>query len=137
TASPAYKLAVTSGVNGSQAKFGGAGYLSSFDNQTSLSSNADLSTTASTARIDLNPQAGFLYLWSNTGLTSGSTFTPTNRMIIDSSGNVGIGSQITGTAQPNPLYVSVSTAANGGEIIHAETASGNIYQTLKSGTASF
>jgi hypothetical protein len=40
---------------------------------------------------NLHLNSGGITFWGSTGLTSGNTFTPTVRMLIDSSGNVGIG----------------------------------------------
>ncbi len=98
TTAPGYKLVVNSGANGTQAQFGVPGFIDTYGDQTSLSSRADLTSggswtarSTSAAGLDLNPTAGQMIFWTNTGLTSGNTFSPGNKMSINPNGGVSIG----------------------------------------------
>lgn len=56
------------------------------------SGGAITSWTADTTNAQImRSEGGAFYFYGDTGLTAGNTFTPTARMIIDNSGNVGIG----------------------------------------------
>jgi len=82
------------------------GYLgSTVASQFLLSGGAHYNTTnawtaVATEAADINTYYGNIYFHSNTGLTNGNTFTPTERMKIDSSGDVTItdGDLVIGTA---------------------------------------
>ncbi len=74
----------------------GGGYLSSTDpSQFIISGGAETAngsswTARATAATLISGYNGDVYFYSNTGLTSGNTFTPTLRMSINSSGNLWI-----------------------------------------------
>jgi hypothetical protein len=78
------------------------GYIFSVDDhQLILSGGAEYTISGWTARDDLasivSMNNGNVYFSADSGLSEGNTFSPTLRMWIDNSGNVGIG----GTASPN------------------------------------
>ncbi len=94
---------------------GGGGYLSARGNTSQLdvfggyeydlaASNYKARATAA-AGVEFN--AGTFRVYTNSGLTSGNTFTPTERLRIDTSGNVGIG-----TTSPINLFHLHATAGN-------------------------
>ena len=77
--------------------------IAQYNGEAYLISSATLNTGGSwtaraTASSAVSPRAGFIAFTTNSGLTSGSVFSPTEQMRIDSSGNVGIGtsSPVTG-----------------------------------------
>jgi hypothetical protein len=104
TSSPTQRLDVVAA--NSQIHFGaattGGGYLmSTADGQFRISGGAVYNGSnwiakATTASIIGDDATGDIKFFTNTSLTSGNSFTPTERMRIDSSGNVGIG-----TASPD------------------------------------
>jgi len=103
TTGPSYKLHVTNGTNGTQAQFGSNAYVSYFNLGGYLSGGSSLSDVAWTARaptasiIGVNDAAwgNSIIFQANSGLTSGSIFNPTTRMIIKNNGDIGLGGFIT------------------------------------------
>jgi hypothetical protein len=90
-------LQVTTGTNGTAATLGngagvhaynGAGYFSS---SVTLSSAGTWTARQTGAAIVAPTNSGTILFYTDTGLTSGNTFSPTPRMTLDASGNLGIG----------------------------------------------
>ena len=111
---------------------GGGGYLSARGNTSQLdvfggyeydlaASNYKARATAA-AGVEFN--AGTFRVYTNSGLTSGNTFTPTERLRIDTSGYVGIGTN-------SPSYL---LDVNGNSTLRG-TVLGNAYGILAVGTA--
>lgn len=105
TTSPDGKLRVVDSTGASQVRFGidasgGGSLVSVAANNALFAAGADYDGTnwvaRSTSSSIMGLNAGSTYFYGDTGLTSGNTFTPTQRMILNSSGNVGIG-----TTNPN------------------------------------
>ena len=85
-----------------------------FDNSTYYGSGAFLANGAESSGIVLGD--GTVSFKTNSGLTSNTAFTPTERMRIDSSGKVGIGT----TSPDRPLDITDSTNdGTGGVVIHS------------------
>ena len=106
-------LQVTTGINGTAAKLGNGAFVQSFNGDGYYSGSASLDSSGVwTARSTGSSTIGALYtgnllFYTNSGLTNGSNFSPTERMRIDSSGNVGIG-----TSAPTQI-LEVSKAGSG------------------------
>ncbi|MFA5928639.1 MAG: tail fiber domain-containing protein [Candidatus Margulisiibacteriota bacterium] len=102
TTNPGQKLSVMSAVSGTQAQFGNNAYLSSYINGAYLSGAGTLAinggwTAQSNAAADIglndNVRPGAIIFQSDSGLTTGNAYAPTTRMIVTSTGNIGIGKQ--------------------------------------------
>ena len=85
--------------------FNGVGFYSS---AATLASSGVWTARSTGAGVVGASNAGTITFYTDTGLTSGSAFTPTTRMTIDGSGNVGIGISSSIAA---PLQVYNATAA--------------------------
>ena len=131
TTSPLYKLDVrTPGLTKSQVHIASTdtdagGYIgSTADSRMHLATGAAVSasvwTAKSTTASIIDQALGTVAIYSDSGLTSGSTYTPTARMTITPAGLVGIG-----TASPAvPLQVSydpTSTLTAGIELVNSVT----------------
>ena len=120
TSSPNYPLSVTPSSNGTAINAGNAGFINAFNGDLYPYGSASLSAAGAwTARgtgaagIGLQ-QAGAMVFYTNAGLTNGSTFSPSERMRIDSSGNVGIG-----TSSPSSFGKFAVVGSNtGGAIVN-------------------
>ncbi|MDD3289120.1 MAG: shufflon system plasmid conjugative transfer pilus tip adhesin PilV, partial [Alphaproteobacteria bacterium] len=105
TVSPGYGLSVFSGgnVNGVQAQFGSNTFLSNYSSGAYLS-NATFNssgtwTARSTGATAIGMVADGIHFYADSGLTSGNTFSPTQRMLLDTSGNFSVnGSVLTSSA---------------------------------------
>lgn len=89
-------LQVYTSTNGTAASFGNGAFVHAFNSVAYFSSNSTLSaagawTARATSAASVAPGTGTIQFFTDSGLTNGSAFTPTERMRIDSSGNVGIG----------------------------------------------
>ena len=90
-------LQFVGGASGSLISTTDAGLnIAQYNGESYLISYATLSTSGSwtarsTSSSAISSRIGTIVFTTNTGLTSGSSFSPTERMRIDSSGNVGIG----------------------------------------------
>ena len=71
------------------------------------SSNGSSWTAKSTAASGMGVNNGNIQFYTDTGLTAGSTYTPSTRVTIDTSGNIGIG-----TTSPSARLQVVSTNAS-------------------------
>ena len=100
TSTPGYKLDLYSGSTNSQLHFGSTGfdsggYLTSVAAHDFFASGGAAFqgswTAKSTAAGIVGSQSGRIEFYTNSGLTEGNTFTPTERMRITSAGLVGIG----------------------------------------------
>ena len=129
TSSPSHLLTISSG-NGTFAKFGSNGYLSQFNNGAYIIGGAEFSSTAewiarstSAASIAVNEtNSGAIVFLTNTSLTSGSGFSPSERMRITSAGNVGIG-----TSSPTVISGFTSVCVN-------NATSGGFFEAQQNGT---
>jgi trimeric autotransporter adhesin len=90
-------LQVTTGTNGTAAKLGNGAFVQSFNGDAYYSGSASLDSagvwtarSTGSSTIGATIASGLLF-YTNTSLTNGNTFSPTERMRIDTSGNVGIG----------------------------------------------
>ena len=98
TSSPSNILTISSG-NGTFVKFGDNGYLSHFNSGGYILGGAEFNSggvwtarATSAAAIAVNEvNTGSIVFFTNTGLTSGNSFSPTERMRITSGGEVCIG----------------------------------------------
>jgi hypothetical protein len=132
TSSPSNLLTISSG-NGTFVKFGDAGYLSQFSSGSYIIGSAEFNSagawtarSTSAAAIAVNEvNTGAIVFITNTSLTSGNSFTPTERMRITNTGNVGIG--ITAPTQPLHVYATTTTTST-----FFETNAANSYIGLKS-----
>jgi hypothetical protein len=103
TSSPSYPLSVTPSSNGTAINAGNGGFISSFNGTLYLGGSATLSsggtwTARSTgASIIGLENGGVSAFYSNTGLTNGNTYSPTERMRITADGLVCVNGS-TGTA---------------------------------------
>lgn len=96
---PAFNLVVNNTVNGTVAQFGNGSYIGSYNNSAYFSSsyfNANATWTSPTTGASIvglqgGPTPSIAFYVDNV-LTAGSTYGPTQRMIISGNGNVGIGS---------------------------------------------
>lgn len=115
---PKYKLDILGNPNNAQIRFGvdatdSGGFLFSIQpSHATFAAGASWSNFGWTARAmnssSVTSENGFLRFYSNTGLTPGNAFTPTERMTINTVGYVGIG-----TASPTSrLHVMSGTDAN-------------------------
>jgi hypothetical protein len=117
TISPSNLLTISSG-NGTFAKFGDNGYLSHFNNGAYIIGGAEFNSTGawtarstSSAAIAINEvNSGAIVFITNTSLTSGSGFSPTERMRITSGGNVGIGNA--GSSSIKMYLTSIGTTSS-------------------------
>jgi trimeric autotransporter adhesin len=143
TASPSNSLQLTSAVAGSQLRFGtsptGGGYLTSTGaGQAILSGGTEyVNGTGWVARNTIATMVdagsiGQINFFADSGLTPGSTFTPTNRMVINSSGNVGIGTTSPATTlQVNGTVTATTVTAGISALFSTITAT----QTTSNGTS--
>jgi hypothetical protein len=144
TTTPNYKFDINSVLDKAQIRFGNSagdsgGYLYS-----GHASNAVLAGGAgynsgwiakSLSASMFEASLGQLYFYANGGLSTGSAFTPTARMIINSGGNVGIG-----TLVPQDRLVTMGNLVAGNITGHTQLYSGfdaqnNVMMEIGYGTA--
>lgn len=134
TASPTYALDVQTSTSVTQARFGasatgGATILSAAGSQGIWCGGCDYNGTAFVARATTSSQmrtdSGVISFFTDSSLTSGNTFTPTERMRITSGGDVGIG-----TTSPSGKFNVVGDQV----IVAAGTGTGSFGIQIK-GTA--
>ena len=131
-------LQVTTGTNGTAAKLGNGAFVQSFNGDGYYSGSASLDssgvwTARSTGSASIGAlAAGTILFYTNTSLTSGSTFSPTERMRIDSSGRVGINTTTTTRAILN-IDTDGSNNAAGYGLALTNTAGGGATWTLQCG----
>lgn len=98
TNAPSYKLSVQPSTNGTAINAGNGGFISAYNGGLYLSGSASLDSSGVwTARSSGSSTVGTIndgtvLFYTNTGLTSGNTFSPAERMRIDSSGKLLVGS---------------------------------------------
>ena len=115
---PRYKLDIQGNANNAQIRFGmdssdSGGFLFSIQpSHATFAAGASWSNFGWTARAlnasSVTSDSGTLRFYANTGLTTGSAFTPTERMRISASGFVGIGT----TNPTQKLHVASGTDAS-------------------------
>jgi hypothetical protein len=129
TIAPNFKFHVNNGARGTYAEYTGqsgergflGGYVS-FDSMYNAElSSAGVWTARGTSASISELAGGEIRFYTDTGLTSGNTFTPSQRLTINSSGNVGIGTTTPGAKLESIGTLSValdlsSTAGTGGDI---------------------
>ena len=144
TTIPQARLDITSALDRAQVRFGmGAsdfgGYLySGGPSHAAFSGGAMynsgwIAKSLSASIIEAN--VGSLTFYTNNGISTGSPFTPTARMYINSAGNIGIG-----TTSPSDRLVTIGNSLAGNITNHTELYSGyssqsNVIMELGYGTA--
>jgi hypothetical protein len=124
TTSPGYLLDVVNASSVAQGHFSGSGadnglYLMGLSSGGWVTGNSYFNGTSWVAKatnaqiVGMGGGSNNISFFTDTGLTAGSTYTPTNRMIIDSSGNVNIGT----SGQAYKLYVNGTSRLNGNTVI--------------------
>ncbi|MDD3288997.1 MAG: hypothetical protein PHX43_08385, partial [Alphaproteobacteria bacterium] len=115
TTSPGYGLSVyAGGNNGVQAQFGSNTFLSNYLTGAYLSNatfdSSGIWTARATGATAIGMVADGFHFYADSGLTSGSTFSPTQRMLLDTSGNL----TVNGTALVGALKVGGQSFIVGG-----------------------
>jgi hypothetical protein len=100
--------------------------------------NTNWTAKSTEAAIIGHDSGGDIKFFSNTGLTVGNNFTPSERMRIDSSGNVGIGTSSPATDFSKVLHISgasAATATTGGSRLFYTGTNGSGNWSVYDGTA--
>jgi len=116
-------------IHFSEAADGGGYLMSEADSQFRISGGAGFKVggsgwvaKATEAAIIGHDSGGDIKFFSNTSLTAGNVFTPTERMRIDSSGKVGIGTASPSSYYANHLVVDIGSTAQSGITIVADSS---------------